>query len=342
MVVLFGGRSSEHSISYLSAANVLANIDQDRYQVAAAGIGRDGRWRSMDVAAVVAEAAATRLPEVVGEPASPLELLAGADVVFPLLHGRYGEDGTIQGLLEIMGLPFVGSGVLASALAMDKPVTKRLLRDVGLPVGEFIDVRIGEWQRHPDRITREVAGLNWPVFVKPARAGSSIGISRVTGPQSLEAAMREAFTHDDKVIVEAALTDAREVEIGVLSSPAGQPPRISVPAEIIVDSAHEFYDFEAKYVDGSSELVVPADLPAARVGNMGELAVRAFDAVGCQGLARVDFFVRLDGSVVLNELNTMPGFTNCSAFPRMWSHSGLALRDLIGRLVEDAMNSHRT
>ncbi len=334
VAILFGGRSSEHSISCLSAANVLANADRDRYRVLAIGIGRDGSWCSVDPAELIANAESGGLPEVSGVAASPLDLLTGVDVVFPLLHGRFGEDGTIQGLLEIVGKRFVGSGVLASALAMDKAVTKRLLRDAGLPVGEFVDVRIDRWDHDAERIGREVARLNWPVFVKPARAGSSIGISRVTEPRRLGEAMRVAFAHDRKVIVEAAVPDAREVEVGVVSSSTGGSPQISVPAEIIVDPSHEFYDFEAKYVDGSSEVVVPADLSAGQIARLGDLAVRAFEAVGCVGLARVDFFVRLDGSVVLNELNTMPGFTTSSAFPRMWAHSGLTLPSLIGRLVD--------
>lgn len=278
-----------------------------------------------------------RLPEISSTASRvTLEQALDVDVVFPVLHGPWGEDGSVQGLLETMDVPFVGSGVLASGAAMDKAVMKSLLAAAGLPVGASVTITDRAWQRDPEVALRQVEALGLPVFVKPCRAGSSLGISRVTDLPALTAAVTEARQHDPRVIVEAAVMQAREIECGVLVDAAGEP-RASRCAEIVVRSEHDFYDFEAKYLDDSAELIVPADVPAAWEARVQELAVRAFDALGCEGLARVDFFVQADGSVLVNEVNTMPGFTSISMFPRMWAASGVSYPDLVDALVADAL-----
>lgn len=338
VAVVFGGRSPEHSISCLSAASILAELDRERYDIGAVGIGRDGLWRAVTSEHDAWDGPRGTMPEVSGPISSPTELLAGRDVVFPVLHGRFGEDGTIQGMLEMLGLPYVGSGVLASAVAMDKPVAKRLLRDAGLPVGAFREVRIGDWSRQPGAVADDIAEIGWPVFVKPARAGSSVGISLADGADDLPAAIDLAFDHDDRVIAEAAVIRPREIEFGVLSGDRERGPEVSVPAEIVVDQRHGFYDFEAKYLDSGSTLVVPADLPAERSIALAGMAQRAFDAIGCCGLARVDFLIGEEGAVTLNEVNTMPGFTRSSAFPSMWMATGMTYGELLERLVTSALS----
>jgi D-alanine-D-alanine ligase len=253
------------------------------------------------------------------------------DVVFPVLHGPYGEDGTIQGLLEMAGLPYVGSGVLASAAAMDKEITKKLLAAAGLAVGDYAVLRGSATLSAADRDR-----LGLPVFVKPARAGSSIGISKVTDWDQLDLALATARAIDPKVLVEAAVV-GREVECGVLEGEHGGPPEASVPAEIrIVGEGHDWYDFEAKYLDDACEFDVPADLPDGAADRLRAAACQAFAALDCAGLARVDFFVRPDGSLVVNEINTMPGFTPISMFPRMWAATGLEFGPLVDRLVRTA------
>jgi D-alanine-D-alanine ligase len=349
VAVVFGGRSTEHAISCVSAGSVLAALDRDRYDVVAVGITPEGRWVLAPDDPAQLAIAGRELPAVKDGPAvalpgdptvglvaleEPGALLGAVDVVFPVLHGPYGEDGTVQGLLELAGVPYVGSGVLASAAAMDKAVAKPLLRAAGLVVADAVVVRRRRWRADPAGCAHDVAALGWPVFVKPARGGSSIGISRVTGPEGLAAAVEEALRSDPKVLVEAAVT-GREVECGVLDGPDG--PEASVPAEVRVVGDHEFYDFEAKYLDSATELDVPADLPAEVAERLRSQALAAYEALDCEGLARVDFFVADDGALTVNEVNTMPGFTPTSMFPRMWAASGLDYPALVDRLLQSAL-----
>lgn len=357
VAIVFGGRSSEHAISCVTAGSVLDAIDRSAYDVVPIGIAPDGRWvlesgdterlqikaadqlPSVDgdraTIALLREADSTDL--VVHEPAQPPTTLGEVDVVFPLLHGPWGEDGTIQGMFEMAGVRYVGAGVLASAVGMDKSYAKIVLRAAGLPVMPSVTVTAREWYRDPDGIRHRVADLGFPLFVKPARAGSSMGISKVHDASELDAAIEEAHRHDPKALVEQAAVGAREVECGVLQALDGTP-ETSVPAEIIVSGEHEFYDFAAKYLpEEHTELDVPADLPEETSAELRELAVRAFEAIDCEGLARVDFFVMPDGSVVLNEINTMPGFTPTSMYPRMWAATGVDYPALVDRLIQLAL-----
>ncbi len=369
VAVVFGGRSSEHAVSCVTAGSVLAALDPERYDVVPIGIAPDGRWvlesgdperlrlsGPDDLPQVDARRAAVALAPglggtdlVVTEASEPPRTLGEVDVVFPLLHGPWGEDGTIQGMLEMAGVRYVGAGVLASAVSMDKAYMKVVLRDAGLPVmpGETVTERA--WRTDPDSVTARCSALlggpGAALFVKPARGGSSIGISRVASPDGLGPALLAAFEHDPKVLVECAAVGAREVECGVLEHLVTGPgdPRAgevdtSVPAEVRVGGGHEFYDFAAKYLpEEATELDVPADLPADVTAEIQALAARAFAAVGGEGLARVDFFVLPDGRLVVNEINTMPGFTPTSMFPRMWAASGVTYPELIDRLVRLAL-----
>ncbi|HEY2833157.1 MAG TPA: D-alanine--D-alanine ligase family protein [Sporichthyaceae bacterium] len=364
VAVVFGGRSSEHAVSCVSAASVLRAIDRDVYDVVPVGISQEGRWvlaaDDPDRLAIVGNTLPTvdgqSSPVVLaGDPtASGLALhdngaVAGAighlDVVFPVLHGPFGEDGTIQGLFELADLPYVGSGVLASAVSMDKAFMKVVLAGAGLPVGPYVVVPPRRWIEDADGVRKAIAELGWPVFVKPARGGSSVGISKVHGPDGLDAAMALAQEWDPKVIVEAAIV-GREIECGVLEGellPDGTPtaPQASVTAEIQVVGGREFYDFEAKYLEDSTQLTVPADLPEELANEVRRLSVCAFDALSCEGLARVDFFVTDNGRIVLNEVNTMPGFTPVSMFPSMWAASGIDYPQLIDRLLRTALRRRR-
>ena len=348
LAVLFGGRSSEHSISCISAASVLRAVDRSRYDVVAIGITPDGHWVLGPSDPASLEASGRELPSVdekggaaialpgdpgvrglvVLEPGDGPSLLDGVDVVFPLLHGPYGEDGTVQGLLELAGIPYVGSGVLASAVAMDKEYMKLVLAARGLPVGPYTVVPPGG----------AVPGLDFgfPVFVKPARGGSSLGISKASTPGELAAAVEAARAYDPKVMVEAMVA-GREIECAVLGGLDGAPPEASLPAEVRV--AGEFYDFEAKYLGEDTEFDVPADLPPELTARVRELACRAYEGLGCAGLARVDFFLTPGGELVVNEVNTMPGFTPTSMYPRMWAASGLDYPSLVDRLVRLALES---
>ena len=345
--MLFGGRSTEHAISCVSAGSVLAAIDRDKYDVLPIGITPDGRWvlapddpaalamQGRQLPAVDPTGTALVLPGdptakglVVLEPGDAAHELGSVDVVFPLLHGPYGEDGTLQGLLELAGVPYVGSGVFASAVAMDKHHMKQLLTAAGLPVPSYVLVRAGE------PVPATVRDLGMPVFVKPARGGSSIGISKVNDVADLPAALAEAHRHDPKALVEQAI-DGREIECGVLVGHAGTP-EASTPAEIRVTGGQGFYDFEAKYLSDATEFDIPPQLPAAVLDRVRALAVDAFVALDCEGLARVDFFVTGD-RVLVNELNTMPGFTPASMFPRMWAASGVTYAELVSRLIDDAL-----
>ncbi|MBN9326928.1 MAG: D-alanine--D-alanine ligase [Cellulomonas sp.] len=355
-MVLFGGRSGEHPISCVTAGGVLRAIDRDRYDVLAVGITRDGRWVLVDDDPDRWAITGGRLPEVTDAPARVLlpqavddrelqvlrggvaEALGTVDVVFPLLHGPFGEDGTLQGMLELADVRYVGAGVLASAVGMDKQMMKLVFAGQGLAVGPYRVVRPGELDRDPVGVVARVQELGLPVFVKPARAGSSLGISRVDDSADLETAIRAAAEHDPKVVVEAAIV-GREIECGVLGGADGRPARASLPGEIVVtDLRHAFYDFEAKYLDEASvRLECPADLPADVIERVRAIAVQAFDAVGCEGLARVDVFVTPDGDVVVNEINTMPGFTPFSMYPRMWAATGTDYPTLVDELLRLAL-----
>ena len=350
VAVVFGGRSPEHAISAVSAGSVLGALDRDRYEVLPIGVSRDGAWllapddpaalsiRQGQLPAVDTSGAPVVLPgdptvggiQVYG-PSGGLSALGGVDVVFPVLHGTYGEDGTIQGLLEMAGIPYVGAGVLASAVSMDKEFTKRLLGQAGLPVGDYLVLRPGQ---RPDPGALERLGL--PVFVKPARAGSSFGITKVKDAAMLPEAIATAREIDAKVLIEAAVV-GREVECGVLESLVSGAPETSVPAEIRVVAGHDWYDFEAKYLDDVCEFDIPANIPAATTAALREMAAAAFTALDCSGLARVDFFVGEDGTLTVNEVNTMPGFTPISMFPRMWAATGLDYPALLDRLIQLAL-----
>jgi D-alanine-D-alanine ligase len=356
LAVVFGGRSTEHGVSCVSAGSVLAAVDPERYEVVPIGISREGRWVLAADEPEKLAITGDRLPEIeeggsavvlagdpthrglaVHEPGTVPQELGEVDVVLPLLHGPYGEDGTIQGLLELAGIPYVGSGVFASAAAMDKGHMKALLQAAGLPVGPYAVVTPRAWADDPAAVRETVAALGFPVFVKPARAGSSVGITKVHGPDGLDAAIEEARSHDPRVVVEAAV-EGREIECGVLDGLDGAGPEASVPAEVIVGGDHEFYDFAAKYLpDEGTELAVPADLPEEVAEQVRELACRAFEALSCEGLARVDFFVQPGGRVLVNEVNTMPGFTPVSMFPLMWKATGIDYPELVDRLVQTAL-----
>ncbi len=358
MAVVFGGRSSEHGVSCLTAADVIRALDPQRYEVVPVGITPDGRWvlesgdphrfaitdgRLPEVDGAGATVALRPADEgglVVSEPGAVPRALGEVDVVLPLLHGPWGEDGTVQGLLEVAGVRYVGAGVLASAVGMDKEFMKLAFAAAGLPQLPYVVIRPGRWQREPGAVRTDVAALGLPVFVKPARAGSSFGITRVDRSEDLEAAIAAAQAHDPKVIVESAALETREVECGVLAGAGGARPEASVVGEIRIDpgSGHAFYDFEAKYVDGSAGLQIPADLDAETADRIRRWAVDAFEAIDAEGLARVDFFVLPDGGVLVNELNTMPGFTPTSMFPQLWAASGLSYPALVDRLLRLALD----
>ncbi|MGW3231218.1 D-alanine--D-alanine ligase family protein [Kitasatospora sp. NPDC001095] len=358
VALVFGGRSSEHAISVSTAGSVLRAIDRDKYDVLPIGITHEGRWaltsdeparmaitdgRLPDVAHVaegvdgqVALPVAPGNREVVlTEPGSAPKALGEVDVVFPLLHGPWGEDGTLQGLLELSGVPYVGNGVLASAAGMDKEFAKRILASHGLEVGRYTIVRPRDWESEEGRaaVRERAAELGLPVFVKPCRAGSSIGITKVKDLADLDAAIEEARRHDPKLIIEAGVT-GREIECGVLEFEDG--PRASVAGEILVGEGFDFYDFDAKYID-SSDVKIPADLAAEELAEIQRQAIEAFEALGCEGLARVDFFLLEDGTWMINEINTMPGFTPISAYPKMWAASGVSYPELIDRLLGAAL-----
>jgi D-alanine-D-alanine ligase len=332
-------------------------IDRDKYDVVPIGITSGGKWvleaddpeplrltasqtpevRSANAAVALSGDPATR-ELVVSEPGEPPRTLARVDVVFPLLHGPFGEDGTIQGLLEMAGMRYVGSGVLASAVGMDKAYMKSVLASSGLPVLPYTVVRAREWKNDPAAVEESVRALGWPVFVKPARGGSSMGIRKVGDIDLLGDAIEYAQQYDPKVIVEAGAGDAREVECAVLESPDGDPEASPV-AEIVSYGDHDFYDFDAKYLgDEGVQLRVPADLHHEQTDTVRGMSIAAFDAIGAEGLARVDFFIRHDGRVLINEINTMPGFTPTSMYPRLWAEAGVSYQELVERLIQLALN----
>lgn len=341
LVVLFGGRSGEHEVSCKSAAGILSYLDRARYEVLAIRIGKDGVWTGPAAVPRLdsVEAAMRWQQDGFPPPADvapvhsilgAMREIAGCDVVFPALHGPYGEDGTVQALLRGIGVPFVGNDVVSSALSMDKEYTKKIAADAGLTVCDAVVLRRGDREVAP--ADRERLGL--PVFVKPAREGSSIGVTKVDDWAELDQALELARKSDDKVLVEAAAV-GREVDIGVLERPGGKL-EVSPPLEILTSGSVTFFDYRAKYGDATTVLDVPAHLDPGVVDTLGQHAVRLFRALDCGGLLRADFFVRADGHPILNEVNTFPGFTSASQYPRMWQAAGLEYRDLLDVLIETA------
>ncbi|MBB6483675.1 D-alanine--D-alanine ligase family protein [Rhizobium lusitanum] len=343
VAVLFGGQSSEHEVSVMSARNVVKAIDGGRYEIVPILIDRSGRW-------LLTEEKGGALPEPIAYEGTEICLVPGGkgrlmalegssarelpavDVLFPVLHGLNGEDGSIQGLAQIVGLPLVGCGILGSANAIDKDMAKRLLREAGLPVARSVTLTRGD---KPD-FDEIVSALGSPVFVKPTRQGSSVGVSKVQDAVAFEAALAEAFRHDRKVLVEEFVR-AREIECAVLEQPDGSL-FVSVPGEIATAATHGFYSYEAKYLDQDGAVVtVPADIPAETAETLKRMAADGFRALGCEGLARVDFFLAPDGSVVINEINTMPGFTNISMYPKAMDASGISYPELVSRLIEHGL-----
>uniref|UniRef100_A0A7C3AQX3 D-alanine--D-alanine ligase n=1 Tax=Thermorudis sp. TaxID=1969470 RepID=A0A7C3AQX3_9BACT len=354
--VIFGGRSGEHDVSLRSAQAVMRAIDRERFEVIPIGITREGRWLvGGDPLRALAER--SRLPlelepgeaEELGEIGLPARLGSQSlavtepswtrtvDVVFPVLHGPNGEDGTVQGLLELADIPYVGCGVLASAVAMDKPTAKRLFAQAGLPVARWFALTWREWVRDPGAVARRVEReLGYPCFVKPANLGSSVGVTKVHAPEELPAAIEEANRYDRKIVIEEAI-DARELEVSVLGN---DDPIASIVGEIV--PSREFYDYEAKYVDDRSQLLIPAPITEEQAETARSMAVAAFKAIDAAGMARVDFFLeRPTGRILVNEINTIPGFTAISMYPKLWEASGLSFRDLVTRLIELALERHQ-
>jgi D-alanine-D-alanine ligase len=358
VAVVFGGRSSEHEISCVTAGSVLSVIDGDRYEVVPVGITRTGNWvlTSGDPERLRIDEVTRALPTVpedgadlalpfdaagqlmVVNPEKGPERLAEVDVVLPLLHGPFGEDGTIQGLFEMMGVRYAGAGVFSSAAAMDKVFMKAMLRGNGIPTSDFVAISDRQWRTERKRVLDDVAELGATVFVKPARAGSSVGITKVrdtSDADAVVAAVEAAREHDPKVLVEAQVV-GREIECGVLEAEDGGTPDVSFPAEVHVADGFDFYDFEAKYLSTSS-LTIPARIPEEATARLRAMAADVFEAMGCEGLARVDFFYTEDGEILVNELNTMPGFTPASAFPQMWAATGVDYAALIERMITSAL-----
>jgi D-alanine-D-alanine ligase len=347
--VLFGGRSGEHEVSLTSADSVIKALDPAKYKVVPIGISREGRWclggealkllpQVIDQGTPVIPSVDPQGPKLVPlKPAANMLAPPQVDVIFPVLHGTFGEDGSVQGLLELAGIPYVGAGVLGSAVGMDKDVMKRLFRDAGLPVVEWVVVLRNEWKQSPARLRKLIeTKLGYPLFVKPANLGSSVGISKVHNRHELGPAIDLAARYDRKVIVEKGL-DAREIECSVLGN---DQPKASVPGEIV--PVNEFYDYEAKYVKEGTDLLIPAKLARLQTRRVQDLALRAFRAADCAGMARVDFLLdRPSGKLFVNELNTIPGFTPISMYPKLWEASGLPYPALLDRLIELAIERHR-
>ncbi|MGH9433172.1 MAG: D-alanine--D-alanine ligase family protein [Terriglobia bacterium] len=354
--ILFGGRSGEHEISLESAASIMKALDPAKYEVVPIGITREGRWlagshaigsgpeesmrRVLESGKPVTASVDPAGPQLIPLNSLPPSQRAGPakiDVIFPVLHGTFGEDGTVQGLLELAGIPYVGAGVLGSAAGMDKDVMKKLFRDAGLPVMKWILVLRGEWETRRASIRRAIGReIGYPLFVKPANLGSSVGISKVHRAAELAQAVEDAAQYDRKILVEKAV-NGREIECAVLGN---DQPQASVPGEVV--PVNEFYDYEAKYLKTGSELIIPARLTRAQKHKVQDYAVRAFRAVDAAGMGRVDMLLdRKTGTIYVNEINTIPGFTSISMYPKLWEASGLSYRGLIDRLVELALERHR-
>jgi D-alanine-D-alanine ligase len=344
--VLFGGRSGEHEVSLASAASVIRGLDPDKYEPVPIGVTKEGHW-------LVGEGATKMLPEILkggrrvmltADPTEaaliPLDRGVGAqrfDVIFPVMHGTFGEDGTIQGMLELAGLPYVGAGVLGSSIGMDKDVAKRLCQKSAIPVVPWVTVRRWHWEKEPQAVKAAIEEkFPYPVFVKPATLGSSVGMTKVHNPEELAPALDLAAEYGVKILVEKAV-DAREIEVSVLGN---HEPRASIPGEIVPH--REFYDYTAKYLEEGTRLLIPANLKAAQVRRIQTLAVDAFQALELSGMARVDFFLeKKRGKLYLNEVNTIPGFTSISMYPKLWEASGISFRELIDKLIELAFEMHR-
>jgi len=358
--VIFGGRSGEHEISLRSALSIMSAMDPARYEVVPIGITRDGRWYLYhDALRMLREAVAnvgelnapaapvSLLPQPGANPlisldrerAQPMEAHGGLDVIFPVLHGTYGEDGTVQGLLELAGIPYVGAGVLGSAIGLDKDLQKRLLRDAGVPVVRFKSLERTAYAREPELALRMADELGYPVFVKPNALGSSIGITRVKGAKDLDAALKDAFQYDRKLLIEAAC-EGREFECSVLGN---DDPQASLPGEVTVEHGHDFYSYDSKYLDPEgASFKIPAALPDDVTQRIRGLSIATFKALSLRGMARVDFLATRDlTQIYVGEVNTIPGFTAISMYPKLWEVSGLPLPRLIDRLIDLALEEHR-
>jgi D-alanine-D-alanine ligase len=344
--IIFGGRSAEHEVSILSARNILAALDQSRFEPVLIGIDKAGRWLLQDTQKLLDSADDPRRVGIAAGPQVDMAVTLGApgaglptratrlDVIFPVLHGTLGEDGTVQGLFEVARIPYVGAGVLGSAIGMDKDVTKRLLRDAAIPVADFRTVRRDRFAADPQGICDELAVLGFPMFTKPANAGSSVGVRKVTKGEALADAIRFALEFDTKVIVEASVS-AREIELAVLD---GKPPAVSLAGEIIVEHPDGFYSYDAKYIDEQGvRLDVPASISADQLARAQALALRAFEVLECDGMARVDLFLTREGRLLVNEINTIPGFTAISMYPKLWAISGVSPTELVTRLIDLAL-----
>lgn len=361
VAVLYGGRSGEHEVSLRSAASVIGNLDRSRFEVVPIAIDKSGRWLLNDVSLIEAaakpgaalpvfkDAPAVVLPPSSGSSETSLVHLGpgpassrGVDVVFPVMHGTFSEDGTIQGLLELADVAYVGCGVLASAVGMDKDVAKRLAREAGVPIAPYLALKKEIWERDPkgsvEKLLAQVKKeLGFPVFIKPSNAGSSVGVSKVKDEKTLEAALKTAFRYDRKALVEKGI-DAREIEVSALENiEAGKPPLVSIAGEVV--PSHEFYSYEAKYLDeNGAKLLIPAKLDSEQMKSVQQIAQGAFTALECEGMARVDFFLeRKTGKFWFNEINTIPGFTSISMYPKMWEASGLSYKDLLSKLIDLAI-----
>ena len=349
IAILFGGRSAEHEVSCISARSVREALDPERFEPVFIGITKEGRWHLLEGPPELPDGSDS-LPGVSAAAGTEVELHGEAgeaalvtesgqrsplDIAFPLVHGPQGEDGTLQGLLELAGIPYVGAGVLASAVGMDKAVQKVLFAAAGLPVVAHEVIHEREWEEDPEAVEARAEHLGFPLFAKPATLGSSVGITRVPGRPELRPALEEAFAYSRKAVLERSMEGAREIECGVLGN---DEPVASVPGEIL--AAGEWYDYASKYLDQATRLVVPAPLPGDVTEEVQRLAVAAFQAIDCAGMARVDFFFREPDEVVLNEINTIPGFTQVSMYPKLWEASGLAYPDLIDRLCDLAVERH--
>ena len=356
--VIFGGKSAEHEVSLSSAQNVMRALDKNKYEVIPIGISKEGQWllRGDPLAALTnGQASLPQLLEsgyqIVDDLASGREVIPGShaaslpdvDVIFPVLHGPFGEDGTVQGLLELADIPYVGAGVMSSAVGMDKAAMKDLFRSHHLPTPRYLVVKRREWERTPAQVAERVmAEIGYPCFVKPANMGSSVGINKVHRPDELAPAIHDAAQYDRKLMVEAAVPEAREIECSVLGN---DDPIASVPGEVV--PGHEFYDYAAKYIDDSSDLLIPAPIDPALAQRVRDLSIAAFLALDCAGMARADFLLsRETGELYLSEVNTIPGFTRISMYPKLWEASGLSYRELIDRLIQLALerydDRHRT
>ena len=346
VAIIAGGRSSEHPISCISANGVLAAIDRSKFEPILFGITQSGTWidmrqsdfeRGSDGLSYVPEGGEKLIVDIHGIKDSKGSYL-GIDIAFPLLHGAYGEDGTIQGLFEMAGIAYVGSGVLASAVAMDKSFAKPIYADFGLKVADGITVHRDNWNKSKDLEIAKIRALGFPIFIKPARSGSSRGTSKVKDESAISAALDDAFNYDPRVLVEAAVV-GREIECAVLE--IDSVATASVLGEVRVHPPHEFYDFEAKYLDGSTTFDVPANLAEPIASAISQAAITAFEALGCEGLARVDFFLSEDNQIIINELNTMPGFTPTSVFPALWEKTGRSYSQIITILLDSALSRQR-